>query len=104
MDRRSLPRVKSPVLTVVRSLPLFPQSNPKSNALILARGGADTGGCGAITAPKRMIEIGQVAEAGLEGDGADHAAAKTRIDQATMHARQPLVQYEVGEGGVIALE
>ena len=73
-------------------------------ALMLARGRADVGGCGAITAPKRMIEIGQVAEAGLEGNRADHVAGKTRIDQATMHAREPLVQHVVGERGVIALE
>ena len=37
-------------------------------ALIPARRGTDVGGCGAIPAPERMIEIGQVAEAGLTMD------------------------------------
>jgi hypothetical protein len=73
-------------------------------ALVLARGRPDLGGGGAVTAPKRTIEIGQVAEAGLEGDRADHVAGKTRVDQTTMHVLEPLIQHEVGERGAIALE
>src|ERR1700749_4157618 len=71
---------------------------------VAPRRAADVRGRGTVTAPKRMIEVGKITEAGLKSDRADHVTRKTRIDQTAMRASEPLIQHEVGERGLIALE
>jgi hypothetical protein len=52
----------------------------------------------------RAGEIGQVAEADLEGDGADGPARVARVAQHPMGTPEPLAEYKLRERGVLVLE
>ena len=61
-------------------------------------------GRGAVLAAKRAVEIGQVAEPGIEGDRADFLDSETRVGQQPVGAREPLPEHVVGEGGAFRFE
>ena len=64
----------------------------------------DIGRRRAVATAKAVVEMRQVREARLEGDGADRAQGKTIRHQQPMRTRQTRRQDKVGEIGAFALE
>src|SRR5258708_1588629 len=58
----------------------------------------------AIAAAEGAVEIGQIAEAGVQRERADAALGAARICEQPMGAHQPLLEHELGERGAVALE
>src|SRR5262249_13764786 len=58
---------------------------------------ADVGRRHSISAPERLIEMGQVAETALERDGADELVRLPQVGQHVMRALEALVEDEFGE-------